>query len=129
MEDMKSKVESIAGKYGYRVKAYTQVDSGTGQVVPVLSFTAVDRSKFPDVFFNRYSEEPLEGIDRFFINHSAGGNMSIKEETEFVRNVTAAIQMCKEINELDLEDLPRLSTTESVIRSRIMNLSDRISRC
>lgn len=129
MDGTKSKVESIAGKYGYRVRAYTQVDSGTGQVVPVLSFTAVDRSKFPDVFFNRYSEEPLEGIDRFSINHSAGGNMSIKEETEFVRNVTAAIQMCKEINELDLEDLPRLSTMESAIRSRIMNLSDRISRC
>lgn len=56
------------------------------------------------------------------------GSLSVDDEAEFVRSINAAIQMCKEINELDLEDLPEPTATESTVRSRIVELSDRISR-
>lgn len=127
MDSTKSKVESIARKYGYYADAY--MDDYGSRKVPAISFTAMDRSKSPEVYFHtKKSRERLTGIDRFSINHSAVGSLSVNEEAEFVRSINAAIQMCKEINELDLEDLPEPTATESTVRSRIVELSDRISR-
>lgn len=130
MDGTESKVESIARKYGYYVDASTEVRGS--RKVPVLVFTAVDRSKSPNVYFDagRFGKK-LTGIDRFSINHSAVGSLPIEDEAEVVRSINAAIQMCREINELDLEDLPELpepTATESTVRSRIVGLSDKISR-
>ena len=127
MEDTKSKVESIARKYGYYAEAYMG-DYGSHKV-PVISFTAMDRSKSPDVRFNVGKfRKKLTGIDRFSINHSAVGSLSVDEEAEFIHNVDLAIQMCREINELDLEDLPEPTTTESTVRSRTADFFDKVSR-
>lgn len=126
MDSTKSKVESIARKYGYRlVNAYIRY--AKGREVPVLDLLAVDRIKYPSIIFDGSSTDRT-GIDRFFIKHPVIGYQSVEDETEFIRNVNATIQMCREISELDLNDLPELPTTESTVRSRIVELSDRISR-
>jgi len=101
------KIIDIAAKYGYRVTAcYARKFEKSGKVYHYLGFWPNERPS-PNVYFNekKFSSE-ITGLDRFEINHAAYGSMSIQDEEEFISKVQDAIQMCKELNEIDLDGLP-----------------------
>lgn len=125
------KVIDIAAKYGYRVTScYARKFEKSGKVYHYLGFWPNERPS-PDVYFNekKFSSE-ITGLDRFEINHSAFGSVSIQDEEEFIAKVQAAIQMCKELNEIDLDDLPVEEDIEDSAnptrRSKIKELFDKV---
>lgn len=101
------KIIDVAAKYGYKVDTcYARKFDKSGKVVHYLGLWPIDRLN-PKVYFKeqQFGSEKT-GLDRFEINHSAYGSMSIQDEEEFISKVQDAIQMCKELNEIDLDGLP-----------------------
>ena len=101
------KIIDIANKYGYKVvSCYASKFKKDGEVYNNLVFSPKERPS-PEVYYEEDNfSTRVTGLDRFKINHSAFGSASIQEEEDFITKVQAAIQMCKELNEVDLDGLP-----------------------
>ena len=97
----------IANKYGYEVTScYASQYRDGGKVYHYLGFSPREKPS-PNVYFDEDSYgSKKSGLDRFEINHSAFGSVNVQKEEEFISKVQAAIQMCKELNEVDLSGLP-----------------------
>ena len=125
------KIIDIADKYGYQVTScYAVKFKNGGEVYHYLGFSPNERIS-PNVYFDEDDfRSKVTGLDRFKINHSAFGSMSIQDEEEFITKVQAAIQMCKELNEIDLDGLPVRENFEDSVdltkRSRIKELFDKV---
>lgn len=101
------KIIDIANKYGYKVvSCYASKFKKDGEVYNNLVFSPKERPS-PEVYYEEDNfSTRVTGLDRFKINHSAFGSVSIQEEEEFITKLRSAIQMCKELNEVDLDGLP-----------------------
>lgn len=125
------KILDIADKYGYQVTScYAERYKKGGKVYHYLGFYPNERAS-PNVYFDEDNfRSEVTGLDRFKINHSAFGSLSIQDEEEFITKVQAAIQMCKELNEIDLDGLPVEEDFEDSVdltrRSKIKELFDKI---
>lgn len=125
------KIIDIAAKYGYQVTScYAAKFKKGGKIYHYLGFSPNERLS-PNVYFDEDNfRSKVTGLDRFKINHSAFGSASIQDEEEFITKVQAAIQMCKELNEIDLDGLPVQEDFEDSVnlarRSQIKELFDKL---
>lgn len=121
----------IANKYGYKVvSCYASQYRNGGKVYHTLVFSPRENIS-PEVYFDEDTGEvEKSGIDRFKINHSAFGSATIQEEKEFVSKVQSAIQMCVELNEVDLIGLPVLREFDDSVhyphRAKIQDLFGKV---
>ena len=101
------KIIDIAAKYGYRLTTcYAERYEKGGKIYHYLGFYPNERIS-PNIYFDEGTyRSKVTGLDRFKINHSALGSLSIQDEEEFITKVQDAIQMCKELNEINLDDIP-----------------------
>lgn len=121
----------IANKYGYEVTScYASQYRDGGKVYHYLGFSPRERLS-PNVYFNEESHRSEKsGLDRFEINHSAFGSVNVQEEKEFISKVQSAIQMCVELNEVDLSGLPVLRKFDDSVhhphRAKIQDLFGKV---
>lgn len=101
------KIIDIAAKYGYQVTSCDaeRYEKG-GKIYHHLGFYPKERTS-PGIYFSEGTyRSKVTGLDRFKISHSTFGLLSIQDEEEFITKVQDAIQMCKELNEINLDDIP-----------------------
>lgn len=100
-----SKIIEIADKYGYKANQLYTVDRGNG-LEPAVTFVPT-KMYSPNISFltTRFGKE-VKGVDRFTISHASHGYLSLEDEEEFIKRTQEAIDMCRELNEVDFSDLP-----------------------
>ena len=98
-----SKIIEIADKYGYKANRLYTVDRGNG-LEPAVTFVPT-KMYSPNISFltTRFGKEV---IDRFTISHASHGYLSLEDEEEFIKRTQEAIDMCRELDEVDFSDLP-----------------------